>query len=100
MRAFVSDVSHELRTPLFVIKGSTDLHRMGALAEPADLDEAMRRIHGEAGRLTALTEDLLLLAQLDEAPEGQLERAPMDLRTLATDARHDLRALDPDRPVR
>ncbi|WP_250031383.1 sensor histidine kinase [Paractinoplanes maris] len=99
MRTFVSDVSHELRTPLFVIKGSTDLHRMGALAAPSDVDEAMRRIEREATRLTALTEDLLLLAQLDDAPEGQLERAPMDLRTLATDARHDLHALDPSRPV-
>ncbi|WP_249999011.1 HAMP domain-containing sensor histidine kinase [Actinoplanes sp. M2I2] len=99
MRTFVSDVSHELRTPLFVIKGSTDLHRMGALAAPADVDEAMRRIEREATRLTALTEDLLLLAQLDDAPEGQLDRAPMDLRTLATDARHDLRALDPSRTV-
>ncbi|GAA0517445.1 two-component sensor histidine kinase [Paractinoplanes deccanensis] len=99
MRTFVSDVSHELRTPLFVIKGSADLHRMGALTAPADADEAMRRIGGEAARLTALTEDLLLLAQLDDAPEGRLDRGPMDLRTLATDARHDLRALDPSRPV-
>jgi two-component system, OmpR family, sensor kinase len=40
MRAFVSDASHELRTPLFVIKGSAQLYRMGALAERADVDEA------------------------------------------------------------
>ncbi|WP_307849604.1 sensor histidine kinase [Qaidamihabitans albus] len=99
MRNFLSDVSHELRTPLFGIKGSTELYRMGALPERADVDEAMHRIDREATRLSALTEDLLLLAQLDEAPEGQLDRAPMDLRTLAGDARHDLRALDPSRPV-
>ncbi|MFJ7219232.1 ATP-binding protein [Amycolatopsis sp. NPDC098790] len=99
MRAFVADVSHELRTPLFGIKGSTELYRMGALPGPSDVDEAMRRIDREATRLTALTEDLLLLAQLDEAPEDQLDRAPMDLRTLAGDARHDLRALDPSRTV-
>ncbi|WP_439385621.1 sensor histidine kinase [Amycolatopsis lexingtonensis] len=99
MRTFVADVSHELRTPLFGIKGSTELYRMGALPGPSDVDETMRRIDREATRLTALTEDLLLLAQLDEAPEEQLDRAPMDLRTLAGDARHDLRALDPSRPV-
>lgn len=99
MRTFVSDVSHELRTPLFGIKGSTELYRMGALPEQADVDETMGRIEREATRLTTLTEDLLLLAQLDEAPEGQLDRAPMDLRTLAGDARHDLRALDPSRSV-
>lgn len=99
MRAFVADVSHELRTPLFGIKGSTELYRMGALPGPSDVDEAMHRIDREATRLTALTEDLLLLAQLDEAPEEQLDRAPMDLRTLAGDARHDLRALDPSRTV-
>ncbi|MER7052627.1 MULTISPECIES: HAMP domain-containing sensor histidine kinase [unclassified Streptomyces] len=99
MRAFVADVSHELRTPLFGIKGTTELYRMGALPERSDVDEAMHRIRREATRLTALTEDLLLLAQLDEAPEGQLDPAPMDLRTLAGGARHDLRALDPSRPV-
>lgn len=49
--------------------------------------------------MTALTEDLLLLAKLDHAPDGQLDRAPMDLRTLAGDARHQLRALDPSRPI-
>jgi two-component system OmpR family sensor kinase len=99
MRTFVSDVSHELRTPLFGIKGSTELYRMGALPSPAEVDEAMHRIDREATRLTALTEDLLLLAQLDEAPGGQLDRTPMDLRTLAVDARHVLRALDSTRPV-
>ncbi|HEU5130197.1 MAG TPA: HAMP domain-containing sensor histidine kinase, partial [Glycomyces sp.] len=99
MRDFVWDVSHELRTPLFGIKGSTELYRMGAMSERSDVDEAMRRIHREAARLASLTEDLLLLARLDEAAEGPLDRTPMDLRTLAGDARHDVRALDPSRPV-
>lgn len=99
MRNFVSDVSHELRTPLFGIKGFTELYRMGALTDRADVDTTMQRIEQEASSTAALTDDLLLLAQLDEAPEAQLEPAPMDLRTLANDARHDLRALDPSRPV-
>lgn len=99
MRNFVWDVGHELRNPLFGIKGSTELYRMGAMPERTDVDEAMHRINREATRLTALTEDLLLLAQLDDAPESQLDRAPMDLRTLANDARRDLHALDPTRLV-
>ncbi|GAA0252731.1 HAMP domain-containing sensor histidine kinase [Cryptosporangium japonicum] len=95
MRRFVADVSHELRTPLFGIKGSAELHLMRGGA-----DETMRRIDREAGRLAALVEDLLLLARLDEPAAGPLlEPAPMDLRTLAADARHDLLALDRDRPV-
>jgi two-component system OmpR family sensor kinase len=95
MRSFLADVSHELRTPLVGIKGSTELYRMGG----SDADEAMARIDREATRLTRLTEELLLLAQLDQTPEAQLDRAPMDLRTIANDARHDLRALDPTRTI-
>ncbi|MFD4599831.1 sensor histidine kinase [Streptomyces sp. NPDC058464] len=110
MRRFVADASHELRTPLVGIKGSTDLHRMGALSAPGDIDRTMTRIAGEAERLARLVEDLLKLARLDEAeatagagtanPTGiALQLAPTDLRTLAVDALHDVRALDPTRPV-
>ncbi|MFC8715862.1 sensor histidine kinase [Kitasatospora sp. NPDC057198] len=94
MRRFVADASHELRTPLAGIRGFAELHRMGALQ---DVDRAMDRIESEAVRLGALVEDLLLLARLDE--ERPLDLAPMDLRTLAADALHDLTALDPGRPV-
>ncbi|GAA2134068.1 HAMP domain-containing sensor histidine kinase [Kitasatospora kazusensis] len=94
MRRFVADASHELRTPLASIRGFAELHRMGALA---DVDGAMNRIENEAVRMGGLVEDLLLLARLDE--ERPLDLAPMDLRTLAADALHDLTALDPGRPV-
>ncbi|GAA3143712.1 HAMP domain-containing sensor histidine kinase [Planomonospora alba] len=97
MRRFVADVSHELRTPLFGIKGFSELHRMGGLP---DTGLAMSRIESEASRLTRLVEDLLLLARLDEGDSTlPMDLAPMDLRTLAADARHDLRALDPTRAV-
>ncbi len=102
MRRFVADASHELRTPLFAIKGFTELYRMGGLPERADVDRTMARIESESARLVALVEDLLLLARLDEpAAAGRpvVELAPMDLRTLAADALHDLRAMDPGRPV-
>ncbi|GGK86600.1 two-component sensor histidine kinase [Planomonospora parontospora subsp. parontospora] len=97
MRRFVADASHELRTPLFGIKGFSELHRMGGLP---DTDRAMSRIESEASRLARLIEDLLLLARLDEGESAlPMDLAPMDLRTLAADARHDLHALDPARPV-
>ncbi|MDF5753899.1 HAMP domain-containing sensor histidine kinase [Spongiactinospora sp. TRM90649] len=101
MRRFVADVSHELRTPLFGIKGFSDLYRMGGLSGPDDVDMTMARIQSEAARLARLVEDLLLLARLDEGEAAPaMEPAPMDLRSLAADARHDLRALDPAREIR
>jgi two-component system OmpR family sensor kinase len=117
MRRFVADVSHELRTPLFGIKGFSELYRMGG----TDAEAALARIESESGRLARLVDDLLLLARLDEStgaasrrhpPPGGgddpdatdrvtsgLDLTPMDLRTLAADARHDFAALDPGRPV-
>ncbi len=114
MSRFVADASHELRTPLAGIKGLTDLHRMGALAEREDIDATMSRIARESERLTRLVKDMLLLARLDEhqlkaagKPTGErapdfppgLDLAPADLRTLAADALHDIHALDPGRTV-
>ncbi|MGN9839074.1 ATP-binding protein [Nonomuraea sp. H19] len=95
MRRFVADVSHELRTPLFGIKGFSELYRMGG----TEADAALARIESESGRLARLVEDLLLLAGLDEADGPALDLTPMDLRTLAADARHDFAALDPSRPI-
>ncbi|MHA6764162.1 sensor histidine kinase [Streptacidiphilus sp. PAMC 29251] len=110
MGRFVADASHELRTPLVGIKGFADLYRMGALPEREDVDRTMAHIARESTRLARLVEDMLLLARLDErslSAAGNdnpsavlpLDRAPMDLRTLAADALHDVQALDPTRPV-
>ena len=95
LRRFVADASHELRTPLAGISGFAQLYRLGG----AEIDATMDRIERESVRLAELVDDLLLLAQLDERGLV-LQQAPMDLRTLAVDAMHDLRALDPTRSVR
>ncbi|MFF7774899.1 ATP-binding protein [Streptomyces tanashiensis] len=104
-RRFFADAGHELRTPLVGIKGYTDLYRMGALPTREDVDQTMTRIAAESERLTRLVEEMFLLARLDEGaamdqePTLALDLAPMDLRTLAADALHDVRALDATRPV-
>ncbi|GAA4526829.1 sensor histidine kinase [Amycolatopsis samaneae] len=98
MRRFVADASHEMRTPLAGISGYAELHRMGALPDAEAVDTTFAHIERESQRLGHLVEDLLLLAQLDESSR-MLRLAPLDLRTLAVDAVHDLRALDPAREV-
>ncbi len=70
LRKFLADASHELRTPLASIRGYAELFRMGATADPAATEKAMRRIEEEAARMGVLVEDLLALARLDRPPES------------------------------
>lgn len=99
MRRFVADASHELRTPLTTIKGFAELYRQGALADPALF---MDRIERESKRMSLLVEDLLMLARLDA--QRPVERRPVDLLALASDAVHNARAVDaaqrPEEPRR
>ena len=97
LRRFVADASHELRTPVTTIRGYAELHRQGALDDPADLAQAMRRTEAEADRMARLVDDLLLLARLDQG--RPLERRPVDLGVLAVDAAGDARAVAPTRTV-
>ncbi len=98
MRRFVADASHELRTPLAAIRGYSELYRMGALTEPAQVDDTMRRIEQSATRMGALVEDLLTLARMDDG--RPLRADEVDLMVLVGDALSDLHALDPSRPLR
>ena len=94
MRRFITDASHELRTPLTTIRGFAELYRQGAAR---DTDMLMSRIESESRRMGVLVEDLLTLARLDA--QRPLEREPVDLLVLATDAVHDARAVAPSRSV-
>jgi two-component system, OmpR family, sensor kinase len=99
MRRFVADASHELRTPLTTIRGFAELYRQqgGGRLEPGELDRLMRRIEDQAARMGLLVEDLLLLARLDQ--QRPLDRRPVDLLALATEAVNDARAVAPDRRI-
>ena len=97
LRRFIADASHELRTPLTSIRGYAELFRRGAAERPQDLAKAMRRIEEEAARMGVMVDDLLLLARLDQG--RPLERQPVDLTVLASDAVDDARTVDPNRPI-
>ena len=84
MRQFVADASHELRTPLTAIRGYSELTRRQNMAMSDDLRYALDRIESESVRMTALVEDLLLLARLDEGRE--LDLRPLDVSKLVKDA--------------
>jgi two-component system OmpR family sensor kinase len=90
VRQFVADASHELRTPLAAIRGYSELTRRSGHEVPDDIRHALSRIESESVRMSALVDDLLLLARLDEGRD--LRRDPVDLAALVTDAVADAQA--------
>ncbi|MFF8191383.1 ATP-binding protein [Streptomyces bobili] len=94
VRQFVADASHELRTPLASIRGYAELTRRGREQVGPDTRHALGRIESEAGRMTFLVEDLLLLARLDAGRPLQFEQT--DLVPLVIDTLSDARAAGPD----
>jgi signal transduction histidine kinase len=98
-REFAADASHELRTPLTVIRSSVEhlsRHRDRPLGESS---EALDDIDAEVSHLSLLVDDLLLLARSDSGAVP-LERVPLDLGDVASDAATSLARQAQDRGVR
>jgi two-component system OmpR family sensor kinase len=93
VRQFVADASHELRTPLTAIRGYSELTRRQNMNMSADLRHSLDRIESESIRMTALVEDLLLLARLDEGLD--FDRTRVDVAKLAKDAVNDAQVASP-----
>jgi signal transduction histidine kinase len=93
-RAFVSDAAHELRSPLAAIRTQLEVAR--AHPSNADWDQTSADALADVERLSRLVDDLLVLAQADEAPRRRFE--PVDLAQVADDvvARYESSAV----PVR
>jgi len=92
VRQFVADASHELRTPLTTIAGYTELARRQSTPETTAI--ALAKVEEESARMTALVEDLLLLARLDAG--RPLARESVDLTRLLLEAVDDARVIAPD----
>jgi two-component system OmpR family sensor kinase len=75
-RRLLSDASHELRTPLTVLRTGIQV----ALRRERDVDElraALESADREAGRVTRIAEDLLVLARADQG-RLPLRREPLE----------------------
>jgi len=84
-REFAADASHELRTPLAIVRGSVEDLRLHADEPVSTVGHALDDIEGEVDRLTALVDDLLLLARTDSGAVD-LAAEPIDLAEIALDA--------------
>jgi signal transduction histidine kinase len=87
-KRFITDAGHELKTPLTVINANTDILEM----EIGEKNESLEDIRQQIRRLTKLTNDLVLLARMEEA-EGKLQKLPLPLSELTAEAVHPFRAL-------
>jgi two-component system OmpR family sensor kinase len=73
------------------------LHRQGAVVGEEKTAELVRRIEQESIRMSTLVEDLLLLARLDQSRE--MDRSPVDLKTLINEAVTSAQAAGPNHPI-
>ncbi|MEV0157241.1 HAMP domain-containing sensor histidine kinase [Micromonospora sp. NPDC050686] len=94
VRQFVADASHELRTPLAAIRGYAEVARRGRDRVPPDVALALRRVESASTRMTALVDDLLLLARLDAG--RPLATEPVDLSALVVEAVADAHVAGPE----
>lgn len=65
VRQFVADAGHELRTPLAAIRGYADLTRPRRADTDPQVVHSLERIDAGAVRMSALVEELLMLARMD-----------------------------------
>ena len=93
LRRFAADASHELRTPLAAIRGYAELALRNPGPVPDEVAHALSRVESEAGRMSVLVDELLLLAQLDAG--RPLASEPVDLTLLTIDAASDARVAAP-----
>ena len=94
VRQFVADASHELRNPLASIRGYSELTHRNRDQLPTDTGHALDRIESESARMSALVEDLLLLARLDAGPA--IARTPTHLNEVVANAVSDAQVAGPD----
>jgi signal transduction histidine kinase len=97
-REFAADASHELRTPLTVIRASVDDLERHPKRSVATVGNALTDIRDEVDHLTAMVDDLLLLARSDSGAV-ELEHVPLDMGDIASTGASALTRLAEEREV-
>lgn len=97
LRQFLADASHELRTPLVSIRGYSELYRLGATQDEAEVSRSMERIEQESARMGVLVEDMLTLARLDETHDNTF--TSVDVSEIAANAVRDAEVAAPGRKI-
>lgn len=97
-RTFVSDASHELRTPLSIMRSEIDVG-LGDPTITGEAREVLQSAREETDRMTAIVEDMLTLARVDEG-ELQLSLGSFDLTALTTEVVVGMHALADERGVK
>jgi two-component system phosphate regulon sensor histidine kinase PhoR len=90
---FVANVSHELRTPITAIKGYVETLLQVGTEDRVQLQRFLEIVQRNAQRLSALVEDLLDLASLEQAgadAKPRLEAASIDAALLVQEVREQL----------
>ncbi|MBI4758946.1 MAG: hypothetical protein HY783_08130 [Chloroflexi bacterium] len=82
-RLLLSDLSHELRTPLATLLTHLEVLRIPQISEETR-QQSVHLMQQEAKRMTRLVHNLLELGRLETSAE--IERRPVDLRTLVEEA--------------
>jgi signal transduction histidine kinase len=81
-RAFVADAAHELRSPLASIRTGVEVARLHP--DETDWPQVADGVLDDAGRMSRLVDDLLLLARLDEGRRPG-SGPPADAASIADD---------------
>lgn len=89
-RDFVANVSHELRTPVAALKALVETLEQGAIDDPVEGPEFLRRMHLEVDGLAQLVAELLDLARA-EAGRLELQLAPCRADELVLEAAERIR---------
>ncbi len=81
---FAANVSHEIKTPLTAIQGFVETLCQGSDVDPAEVKRFLKIIDKHVKRLTAIVDDLMQLARLEQGAEQQplLRLAPVPIQSI------------------